>query len=100
MFGVAVAFAPNFTVYVILRFVVGATISGVIINAFVLGTNKTQIHTEKQTMMSCDSSYSSSCTMINKDSDRCSYSLVHVYVTVRGRGNTMQILIYVSWRQW
>lgn len=64
MFGVAVAFAPNFTVYVILRFVVGATISGVIINAFVLGTNKTQIHTEKQAMMSCDSSYSSSCTMM------------------------------------
>ncbi|AWP04906.1 putative organic cation transporter protein-like [Scophthalmus maximus] len=41
VFGVAVAFAPNFTVYVILRFVVGATISGVIINAFVLGTEWT-----------------------------------------------------------
>lgn len=39
VFGVAVAFAPNFEVYVILRFVVGATISGVIINAFVLGTD-------------------------------------------------------------
>lgn len=39
VFGVAVAFAPNFTVYVILRFVVGTTISGVIINAFVLGTS-------------------------------------------------------------
>lgn len=38
VFGVAVAFAPNFTVYVILRFIVGTTISGVIINAFVLGT--------------------------------------------------------------
>ncbi|XP_020788518.1 solute carrier family 22 member 13 [Boleophthalmus pectinirostris] len=41
VFGVAVAFAPNFTVYVMLRFVVGATISGVIINAFVLGTEWT-----------------------------------------------------------
>ncbi|XP_031710047.1 solute carrier family 22 member 6 [Anarrhichthys ocellatus] len=37
VFGVAVAFAPNFPVYVILRFLVGTTISGVIINAFVLG---------------------------------------------------------------
>lgn len=42
VFGVAVAFAPNFPVYVILRFLVGTTISGVIINAFVLGTNRTQ----------------------------------------------------------
>uniref|UniRef100_A0A665TBC8 Solute carrier family 22 member 6-B-like n=1 Tax=Echeneis naucrates TaxID=173247 RepID=A0A665TBC8_ECHNA len=41
VFGVAVAFAPNFPVYVILRFVVGCTISGVIINAFVLGTEWT-----------------------------------------------------------
>ncbi|XP_070840576.1 solute carrier family 22 member 6-B [Chaetodon trifascialis] len=41
VFGVAVAFAPNFVVYVILRFVVGTTISGVIINAFVLGTEWT-----------------------------------------------------------
>uniref|UniRef100_A0A3Q1HL12 Major facilitator superfamily (MFS) profile domain-containing protein n=1 Tax=Anabas testudineus TaxID=64144 RepID=A0A3Q1HL12_ANATE len=41
VFGVAVAFAPNFLVYVILRFIVGATISGVIINAFVLGTEWT-----------------------------------------------------------
>ncbi|XP_059206252.1 solute carrier family 22 member 13 [Centropristis striata] len=41
VFGVAVAFAPNFTVYVILRFAVGTTISGVIINAFVLGTEWT-----------------------------------------------------------
>ncbi|XP_056153943.1 solute carrier family 22 member 13 [Lampris incognitus] len=41
VFGVAVAFAPNFAVYVILRFVVGTTISGVIINAFVLGTEWT-----------------------------------------------------------
>lgn len=40
IFGVAAAFAPNFPVYVILRFVVGATVSGVVINAFVLGTNK------------------------------------------------------------
>uniref|UniRef100_A0A1A8FYU8 Major facilitator superfamily (MFS) profile domain-containing protein n=1 Tax=Nothobranchius korthausae TaxID=1143690 RepID=A0A1A8FYU8_9TELE len=37
--GVAVAFAPNFPVYVLLRFAVGTTISGVIINAFVLGKN-------------------------------------------------------------
>ncbi|XP_060949301.1 solute carrier family 22 member 13 [Limanda limanda] len=41
VFGVAVAFAPNFLVYVILRFLVGTTISGVIINAFVLGTEWT-----------------------------------------------------------
>ncbi|XP_037549538.1 solute carrier family 22 member 13 [Nematolebias whitei] len=41
VFGVAVAFAPNFPVYVILRFAVGTTISGVIINAFVLGTEWT-----------------------------------------------------------
>ncbi|KAM3596010.1 uncharacterized protein V6R79_006822 [Siganus canaliculatus] len=41
VFGVAVAFAPNFLVYVILRFIVGTTISGVIINAFVLGTEWT-----------------------------------------------------------
>ncbi|XP_042290733.1 solute carrier family 22 member 13 [Thunnus maccoyii] len=41
VFGVAVAFAPSFPVYVTLRFVVGATISGVIINAFVLGTEWT-----------------------------------------------------------
>ncbi|XP_028285446.1 solute carrier family 22 member 13 isoform X2 [Parambassis ranga] len=41
VFGVAVAFAPNFPVYVTLRFVVGTTISGVIINAFVLGTEWT-----------------------------------------------------------
>uniref|UniRef100_A0AAV2K3Z2 Major facilitator superfamily (MFS) profile domain-containing protein n=1 Tax=Knipowitschia caucasica TaxID=637954 RepID=A0AAV2K3Z2_KNICA len=41
VFGVAVAFAPNFIVYVMLRFIVGATISGVIINAFVLGTEWT-----------------------------------------------------------
>ncbi|KAM8767567.1 solute carrier family 22 member 13 [Acanthopagrus schlegelii] len=41
VFGVAVAFAPNFPVYVILRFLVGTTISGVIINAFVLGTEWT-----------------------------------------------------------
>lgn len=39
VFGVAVAFAPSFLVYAMLRFVVGATISGVIINAFVLGIN-------------------------------------------------------------
>ncbi|XP_029299281.1 solute carrier family 22 member 13 [Cottoperca gobio] len=41
VFGVAVAFAPNFPVYVTLRFLVGTTISGVIINAFVLGTEWT-----------------------------------------------------------
>lgn len=38
------AFAPNFLAYVILRFIVGATISGVIINAFVLGINKITAH--------------------------------------------------------
>ncbi|XP_034096738.1 solute carrier family 22 member 13 [Gymnodraco acuticeps] len=41
LFGVAVAFAPNFPIYVTLRFLVGTTISGVIINAFVLGTEWT-----------------------------------------------------------
>uniref|UniRef100_A0A3P8V710 Si:dkey-166k12.1 n=1 Tax=Cynoglossus semilaevis TaxID=244447 RepID=A0A3P8V710_CYNSE len=41
VFGVAVAFAPNFLVYAALRFVVGASISGIIINAFVLGTEWT-----------------------------------------------------------
>ncbi|XP_046875875.1 solute carrier family 22 member 13 isoform X3 [Hypomesus transpacificus] len=41
VFGVAVAFAPNFPVYAVLRFMVGTTISGVIINAFVLGTEWT-----------------------------------------------------------
>uniref|UniRef100_A0A3B5L3X5 Major facilitator superfamily (MFS) profile domain-containing protein n=1 Tax=Xiphophorus couchianus TaxID=32473 RepID=A0A3B5L3X5_9TELE len=41
VFGVAVAFAPNFPVYAILRFAVGTTVSGVIINAFVLGTEWT-----------------------------------------------------------
>lgn len=39
VFGVAAAFAPNFPLYVAFRFVVGTTISGVIINAFVLGTH-------------------------------------------------------------
>lgn len=48
VFGVAVAFAPNFPIYVILRFVVGTTISGVIINAFVLGIKKTQKRTQTQ----------------------------------------------------
>uniref|UniRef100_A0A3Q3XGE6 Major facilitator superfamily (MFS) profile domain-containing protein n=1 Tax=Mola mola TaxID=94237 RepID=A0A3Q3XGE6_MOLML len=41
VFGVATAFAPSFPVYVVLRFIVGTTISGVIINAFVLGTEWT-----------------------------------------------------------
>ncbi|XP_023152726.1 organic cation transporter protein isoform X2 [Amphiprion ocellaris] len=40
-FGVAAAFAPNFYVYVSLRFMVGTSISGVIMNAFVLGTEWT-----------------------------------------------------------
>ncbi len=48
VFGVAAAFAPNFPVYVILRFVVGTTISGVIINAFVLGINETLKRTQTQ----------------------------------------------------
>ena len=42
IFGVAAAFAPNFYVYVALRFVVGTTISGIVMNAFVLG----QCHVE------------------------------------------------------
>ncbi|XP_063050404.1 solute carrier family 22 member 6-A [Engraulis encrasicolus] len=41
VFGTAAAFAPNFPVYVLLRFVLGTSISGVIINAFVLGTEWT-----------------------------------------------------------
>ncbi|XP_036831578.1 solute carrier family 22 member 6-A isoform X1 [Oncorhynchus mykiss] len=39
--GVGAAFAPNFYVYVFLRFVVGTAISAVIMNAFVLGTEWT-----------------------------------------------------------
>ncbi|XP_051727702.1 solute carrier family 22 member 13 isoform X1 [Ctenopharyngodon idella] len=41
VFGVAAAFAPNFPVYVTLRFIIGMSVSGVIINAFVLGTEWT-----------------------------------------------------------
>lgn len=41
VFGVAAAFAPNFYIYIALRFVVGTTISGVIMNVFVLGTEWT-----------------------------------------------------------
>ncbi|XDV34892.1 hypothetical protein PO909_004988 [Leuciscus waleckii] len=41
VFGVAAAFAPNFPAYVTLRFIIGITVSGVIINAFVLGTEWT-----------------------------------------------------------
>lgn len=37
IFGVGAAFAPSFHVYTALRFVVGTTISGIIMNAFVLG---------------------------------------------------------------
>uniref|UniRef100_A0A3B5L757 Si:dkey-119m7.4 n=1 Tax=Xiphophorus couchianus TaxID=32473 RepID=A0A3B5L757_9TELE len=40
-FGVAAAFAPNFYVYTALRFMVGTSISAVIMNAFVLGTEWT-----------------------------------------------------------
>ncbi|XP_054588411.1 solute carrier family 22 member 6-A isoform X2 [Nothobranchius furzeri] len=42
-FGVAAAFAPNFYVYTALRFMVGTSISGVIMNAFVLGTEWTGV---------------------------------------------------------
>uniref|UniRef100_A0A8C9V7X4 Si:dkey-166k12.1 n=1 Tax=Scleropages formosus TaxID=113540 RepID=A0A8C9V7X4_SCLFO len=41
VFGVGTAFAPSFPLYVFLRFIVGAAVSGVIINAFVLGTEWT-----------------------------------------------------------
>ncbi|XP_015204061.1 solute carrier family 22 member 13 isoform X2 [Lepisosteus oculatus] len=41
IFGVTTAFAPNFYLYILLRFIVGTTISGVIMNAFVLGTEWT-----------------------------------------------------------
>ncbi|XP_072218912.1 solute carrier family 22 member 13 isoform X2 [Leuresthes tenuis] len=47
-FGVATAFAPNFYVYAALRFMVGTSISGVIMNAFVLGTEWTGL---KQRML-------------------------------------------------
>ncbi|XP_073711618.1 solute carrier family 22 member 6-A [Misgurnus anguillicaudatus] len=40
-FGVGVAFAQTFYIYVLLRFVVGMTVSAVIMNAFVLGTEWT-----------------------------------------------------------
>ncbi|MBN3303197.1 S22AD protein, partial [Amia calva] len=38
LFGVGTAFSPNIYVYIVLRFVVGMTISGLTINMFVLGT--------------------------------------------------------------
>ncbi|KAM3602369.1 uncharacterized protein V6R79_002793 [Siganus canaliculatus] len=41
VFGVGAAFAPNFYVYTALRFLVGTSVSGVIMNAFVLGTEWT-----------------------------------------------------------
>uniref|UniRef100_A0A8C3G7H9 Si:dkey-119m7.4 n=1 Tax=Cyclopterus lumpus TaxID=8103 RepID=A0A8C3G7H9_CYCLU len=41
VFGVGAAFAPNVYVYIALRFVVGTSVSGVIMNAFVLGTEWT-----------------------------------------------------------
>ncbi|XP_018599449.1 solute carrier family 22 member 13 [Scleropages formosus] len=41
IFGVGTAFAPNFYVYIFLRFIVGTTVSAVIMNAFVLGTEWT-----------------------------------------------------------
>ncbi|XP_062846692.1 solute carrier family 22 member 13 [Trichomycterus rosablanca] len=41
VFGVAAAFSPNYPLYVTLRFIIGTTISGAIINAFVLGTEWT-----------------------------------------------------------
>uniref|UniRef100_A0A672ZLI2 Si:dkey-119m7.4 n=1 Tax=Sphaeramia orbicularis TaxID=375764 RepID=A0A672ZLI2_9TELE len=41
VFGVCAAFAPNFYIYTALRFMVGTSISGVIMNVFVLGTEWT-----------------------------------------------------------
>ncbi|XP_045916738.1 organic cation transporter protein [Micropterus dolomieu] len=41
VFGVGAAFAPNFYIYTALRFMVGTSVSGVIMNAFVLGTEWT-----------------------------------------------------------
>uniref|UniRef100_A0A667ZEM3 Si:dkey-119m7.4 n=1 Tax=Myripristis murdjan TaxID=586833 RepID=A0A667ZEM3_9TELE len=41
IFGVGAAFAPNFYIYILLRFMVGTSVSGVIMNAFVLGTEWT-----------------------------------------------------------
>ncbi|KAM4633782.1 solute carrier family 22 member 6-A [Polymixia lowei] len=41
VFGVSAAFAPNLYVYILLRFMVGTSVSGVIMNAFSLGTEWT-----------------------------------------------------------
>ncbi|XP_018555211.1 organic cation transporter protein [Lates calcarifer] len=41
VFGVGAAFAPNFYIYTALRFMVGTSVSGVIMNVFVLGTEWT-----------------------------------------------------------
>ncbi|XP_028972155.1 solute carrier family 22 member 13b [Esox lucius] len=41
LFGVGVAFSPNMYVYIAFRFVVGASISGVVINTYVLGAEWT-----------------------------------------------------------
>ncbi|XP_041661901.1 solute carrier family 22 member 6 [Cheilinus undulatus] len=41
IFGVGAAFAPNFYIYTALRFIVGTSISGIIMSAFVLGTEWT-----------------------------------------------------------
>uniref|UniRef100_H3AWW9 Solute carrier family 22 member 13b n=1 Tax=Latimeria chalumnae TaxID=7897 RepID=H3AWW9_LATCH len=38
VFGFGAAFAPNIYVYIALRFVVGATVSGILINTLILGT--------------------------------------------------------------
>lgn len=45
VFGTGAAFAPNFYTYVALRFMVGTSISGVIMNAFVLGKCTAVFHT-------------------------------------------------------
>ncbi|XP_046691189.1 solute carrier family 22 member 13 isoform X2 [Silurus meridionalis] len=55
VFGVAAAFAPNYLVYVTLRFIIGTSMSGIIINAFVLGTEWTS--TKKRMMAGILSDY-------------------------------------------
>lgn len=75
VFGVAVAFAPNFPVYVTLRFIVGATISGVIINAFVLGINKSRLTQNTCLMLSAPFSLSPLLCLLSSQTLHCFFPL-------------------------